>query len=214
MRIILDAGHGGVDPGAISKDGKKREKDYTLEYEEFLSTYLSNSGFKVIKTRITDTNTPFHARTSIAHPEDLFISIHFDEDSYYGGGSSIYYANYYKTAEQRMADSKRLADDEQIYLLTNRVTGSTTSRFQRLYIDDNACPAILIEVTSIDKADNSEKAMSEFSQKVLSGINKYRGLAFNRVFIVNKDNTMIEVEIERMSIVGDKLYIAPKNKLC
>jgi len=216
MKIIIDAGHGGSDFGAVSKDGTKMEKNYTLKYATYLGRFLTQRGYTTVETRTTDIDTPFHDRTSIASPEDLFISIHFDEDSFYGGGSMIYYADFYKAAAQRLAASKKFAENEQFYLHTQRVVGSTTSRFNRLYIDDNKCPAILIEVTSIDKADASNSAMEAFSQNVLQGIRKYEGkaLPFSRVFLVNHDNSSCEVEIERMSIVGDKLYIAPKTDMC
>lgn len=220
MRIIIDAGHGGADSGAVSVDGKKLEKNYTLMYAKALGEYLDKNNFTTFLPRTTDINTPFHNRTSVAGSDDLFISIHFDEDSSYGGGSLIYYADYYTSAADRLAASKKFADDEQSVLNTRRVVGSTTSRFNRLYIDDNNCPAILIEVAAIDEASDKQEDIDMFCEKVLEGLKKYLGLdsvfkvdvPFKRVFIVT-DSGDKELDLKTVNIVGDKLYIKATNKV-
>jgi len=76
--IVLDAGHGGKDPGALGYDGTK-EKDITLDVVLRLGRLLeSNLGVNVIYTRKTDTFIPLQQRTSIANKSGgkLFISVH------------------------------------------------------------------------------------------------------------------------------------------
>ena len=46
MKIFVNAGHGGVDPGAVSKNGKK-EKDITRIIASFLVGFLIDDGFDV-----------------------------------------------------------------------------------------------------------------------------------------------------------------------
>lgn len=220
MRIVIDAGHGGVwpngDPGAVS--GSKVESHFTYVYANSLAAYLHSKGYDTVLTRKQDKfNVPFHDRTSIATADDLFISIHFDAT---GGGPMIYFADYYHT--DRVAKSKKFAEDVDSFLRTGDIAGSTTSRFNRLYIDDNKCPAILIEVDTVDKADESHDALHAFNDAVLQGIEKYLGKTpqpqdkkfdtpFQRVFLVKPDNTSKEIKVSRMSVVGDKLYIAPEK---
>ena len=77
--IVLDAGHGGVDPGALGR--KAREKSVTLAFTRELAKQLRASGkYKVYLTRNRDIYIPLRQRVNIArkHNADLFISIHAD----------------------------------------------------------------------------------------------------------------------------------------
>ncbi len=75
--IVLDPGHGGEDPGAISRKGQK-EKDVTLAVAKELRSLLSDMGINVVLTRESDIYIPLENRTVIANQKkaDLFISIH------------------------------------------------------------------------------------------------------------------------------------------
>ncbi len=76
--IVLDAGHGGEDPGAVGPNGTK-EKDINLSITHELKKVLDDDDdYEVILTRKDDTFIPLVERTNIAneHHADLFISIH------------------------------------------------------------------------------------------------------------------------------------------
>ena len=77
-KIVIDAGHGGKDPGAIGRGTK--EKTLTLLYVKMVSKRLRAMGFKVIMTRKNDRYIPLEGRTAIANKmgADLFISIHIN----------------------------------------------------------------------------------------------------------------------------------------
>lgn len=77
--VMLDPGHGGQDPGAISKNGHY-EKDLTLKMARELRDELRKEGYKVVLTRDSDIFIPLRARIQKAHEAnaDLFISIHAD----------------------------------------------------------------------------------------------------------------------------------------
>ncbi len=76
-RIVIDAGHGGHDAGAIGPHGT-REKDVTLAIAKRLARELSAAGFEVLLTRGGDRFVPLEGRAEFAndHKADLFISIH------------------------------------------------------------------------------------------------------------------------------------------
>ncbi len=77
--IVIDAGHGGVDPGAQGK--KAKEKNVTLDFTRELAKQLRATGkYKVYLTRNRDIYIPLRQRVNIArkHNADLFISIHAD----------------------------------------------------------------------------------------------------------------------------------------
>ena len=76
--IIIDAGHGGEDPGAIGGLGTK-EKDITIDIARMLKTRLEARGsYRVLLTRQADRFVSLKARTVIANTSgaDLFISVH------------------------------------------------------------------------------------------------------------------------------------------
>lgn len=77
--IVLDAGHGGVDPGAHGS--RAREKNVTLTFaREFAKQLRATGRYKVYLTRNRDIYIPLRQRVNIArkHDADLFISIHAD----------------------------------------------------------------------------------------------------------------------------------------
>lgn len=91
--IVIDPGHGGQDPGALSASGH-REKDVTLAAAKDLKTYLENTGrYKVQLTRDKDVFIKLQDRVKIArrYGADLFISLHADSIDKPGvRGASIY----------------------------------------------------------------------------------------------------------------------------
>jgi N-acetylmuramoyl-L-alanine amidase len=74
--IVVDAGHGGKDPGAII--GSTKEKDIVLKIAKRLASRLTEDGFNVIMTRVSDEFIPLKGRTRIADEAraDFFVSIH------------------------------------------------------------------------------------------------------------------------------------------
>ncbi|HOZ13258.1 MAG TPA: N-acetylmuramoyl-L-alanine amidase [Tenuifilaceae bacterium] len=77
-KIVIDAGHGGKDPGTVGRISK--EKDITLKIALKLGSYIEKSfpSIKIIYTRKDDTFIPLDERSKIANDAgaDLFISIH------------------------------------------------------------------------------------------------------------------------------------------
>ncbi len=77
--IVLDAGHGGKDSGALSdKKGSLKEKDIVLSTTLKLGNELKKRGYKILYTRSSDKFINLRDRTKYANDKraDLFISIH------------------------------------------------------------------------------------------------------------------------------------------
>src|SRR5206468_1535963 len=77
-RIVIDAGHGGHDPGTIGRGGLQ-EKDLVLDVALRLERLVREElGAEVVMTRSTDVFVPLEERTAIANSKgaDLFLSIH------------------------------------------------------------------------------------------------------------------------------------------
>lgn len=89
--IVIDAGHGGIDPGAVN--GKVYEKDLNLKIADQLENKLKKAGFKVFMTRNDDVNNKRYEamdriNSSFESNAKLFISIHHNsshDGEYYRG---------------------------------------------------------------------------------------------------------------------------------
>jgi N-acetylmuramoyl-L-alanine amidase len=109
--IVLDPGHGGIDPGAAAAG--MFEKDIVFAYADILRRRLEAGGrYRVVLTRDHDVFVPLGDRVRIARAAkaDLFISIHADSIA---GGQEVRGLTVYTGAERASdADSARLADRE------------------------------------------------------------------------------------------------------
>jgi len=125
--VVIDAGHGGKDPGAVV--GKAREKDIVLEIALRLGNYIKENlpDVRVIFTRNTDVFVPLFERSVIANKNnaDLFISIHAN----YCSTPSIKGTETYVLGLHRTEDNLNVAKKENSVILlekdyTTRYEGS------------------------------------------------------------------------------------------
>lgn len=112
--IVIDAGHGGKDPGCIGKGGTK-EKDVVLSVAKKLKNSLDAEGFKTYLTRSDDRYLKLAQRAELAekHKGDLFISLHANANpSRDMKGFSIYTLSEKASDEeaQKLADAENAAD--------------------------------------------------------------------------------------------------------
>jgi N-acetylmuramoyl-L-alanine amidase len=124
-RIVLDAGHGGNDPGATA--ASVIEKEVTLDIGRRLETLLEENGFEVVLTRDSDQSIPLRerARRANASSSDVFLSIHINTivkhtasygvETYYLGPTNDPKLNELAAAENRgsgysMSDLRKLLD--------------------------------------------------------------------------------------------------------
>ena len=92
-KIVLDPGHGGRDPGAISRSGI-REKNIVLDVARRIKTALERQGIDIIMTRNSDVFVPLEMRARIANGSnaDFFISIHANASkARWTRGFEVYY---------------------------------------------------------------------------------------------------------------------------
>jgi N-acetylmuramoyl-L-alanine amidase len=100
-RVVIDAGHGGHDPGAQVKGLSEAELtlDVALRLEKLL---LRQPGVEVIQTRRTNTYVPLEERTDLANRSgaDIFLSIHANaSEDRRARGVETYFLNFAPTAE-------------------------------------------------------------------------------------------------------------------
>ena len=114
--IIIDAGHGGSDPGAENGSVKLREKSLTLDLAIRLKARLENAGYRVSLTRSDDQLIPLADRAKIANrlKGDLFLSLHFNAstDKEVSGVETFAFTPPYQPSSSR---AKLHSSDEQLY---------------------------------------------------------------------------------------------------
>lgn len=107
--VVIDAGHGGRDPGAIGPGGTF-EKTVTLASALMLEDMLKRRGYRVVMTRRTDVYIPLEGRVQRARAAgaNLFISLHADS----GSSPDLAGASVYTLSEQGAERSRNLMDNQ------------------------------------------------------------------------------------------------------
>lgn len=166
MRIVLDAGHGGHDPGATANG--LREKDLTLTIVKHIGKLLGEyEGAEVYYIRIDDLFLELSERTAIANKlkADYFISVHINAGGGTGFESYIYNGN---------VGSATIAYQNVIHAEIMKVIGNVTDRAKKranyAVLRETKMPAILTENLFIDNANDAAKLKSEqFLQQIAYG---------------------------------------------
>ncbi len=110
--IVIDAGHGGKDVGAVGKH-RRYEKNVTLNISKYLYNILNKSGYKVFLTRSKDKYIKLRNRTKFANQRDadMFISIHANASPKSKIKTSMGIETYF-LSPARSSRSKRVAAKE------------------------------------------------------------------------------------------------------
>ena len=118
-KVVVDAGHGGKDPGAIGVGGLK-EKDIVLDIARRIKKDFEAAGVQVVMTRDTEDFVTLADRTEIASKPDvdLFVSIHANANkTRRANGIEVYYAGTLSKEDQ--SEDQRLANERKICSLYN-----------------------------------------------------------------------------------------------
>lgn len=177
--IVIDAGHGGRDPGAISPCGNYYEKDFNLRILLSLKEFLDKENIKVYYTRLDDKQLYLRPRVDLANDveSDFFISIHCNSNlSPRPNGSEILYYDY----KFNDINAKDLA-----MIFSNQLDSETSLKRNSLqkrqdddiFILENCkVPAVLIEVGYLSnykdlnyliKQENIDKAAKAIYQGIM-----------------------------------------------
>ena len=189
--IIIDAGHGGFDGGAVAGDGTL-EKDINLEIATVLSEMLVFSGYDVIMTRTTDTGTEDDPSQSISkrkvsdiknrlnlmntYENSIFVSIHLNKfTSSAASGAQVFYS---KNNEKSFVLGNCIQTSVKTLLQpeNERVIKQGTKSTYLLYHATN--PAVIVECGFLSNKNDLALLKNEQYQKnmayaVFCGINNY-----------------------------------------
>lgn len=172
-RIVVDAGHGGGDAGAVN--GSRYEKDATLIMAMKVTNRLRNAGFEVTMTRNDDRALTLQRRCDVSnrHKADAFISIHCNSATN-KEAHGIETWRYSKVG----ATTKALAANIQAAMIEGTGAKDRGVKENAFYVLKNTkAPAVLLEIGFISNADEVQKIFSTDYQNtladaILSGVKK------------------------------------------
>ncbi|SDJ80252.1 N-acetylmuramoyl-L-alanine amidase [Sediminibacillus albus] len=174
--IVLDAGHGGKDPGAIGVNNVY-EKDLTLNTVKKVQNSLEDSGANVILTRADDSYLSLENRIAISNQEetDAFISFHFNSFSLSSVGG-IHTFHYTDGEDRKLAQSIQTG-------LSDRVSLEDKGTLQADYrvLKKNRDLSVLVELGFLSNPEElatiqSEKYQNNVAAGISEGVQRYFNL--------------------------------------
>lgn len=216
-KICIDAGHGGIDCGAVN--GNFYEKEAALIIACKLGRVLNLAGVEVIYTRTNDSNVELEERTAFANKNaaDYFISIHLN-------AAANKQANGIETfAYSEGSVAHKLASAVQKELIAR--TGATDRKVKtaNFYVlRKTAMPAILVETGFISNDVEAKALFSDGYQTIIAnGISKavlsFLGVEAD-VLIVKRYNYLLEIPAGEFrdtvkELMDKKIINQPDGKL-
>ncbi len=182
LKVVLDPGHGGTDPGAIGLSGVK-EKDVNLDIAQKTAQYLRNMGAAVILTRTGDSYLDLPERPNVADRSGaaIFVSVHANANpSRDSNGTSTYFLRTPgEGMDQVRFESMYLAgyiQKELVRSINRQDKGVLQADF--VVLARSKVPAALVEVAYIsnpgeEKLLGDEAFRSRAAQAVARGIADY-----------------------------------------
>lgn len=178
--ILLDPGHGGIDGGAVSKNGTV-EKDINLSIGKKLKVNLEKQGYKVIMTREDDIglysdkgrirdkkNEDLNNRCKMKKESncDIFISIHlnmFEQSQYYG--AQVWYAKEGESAELAYILQQNLIKDLNNNNKRKEKCAKGAYKILRCYTD---IPSVLVECGFLSNLEEEQKLKTDSYQEKIA----------------------------------------------
>ncbi|WP_338452777.1 N-acetylmuramoyl-L-alanine amidase [Niallia oryzisoli] len=172
--IVLDAGHGGKDPGTAGNS--MLEKDITLDVIELLEKKVKAAGANVILTRDSDTYPTLDDRVKIANQNgaDIFVSVHVNSGPSTASGTETYYDT---SKNPQSEESKKLASEihkQIVSLLGMNDRGIKNEEFK--VITYTKMPSVLVELGFVTNTEDAKKLADQrglYADAIYNGILAY-----------------------------------------
>lgn len=176
--VVLDAGHGGTDPGAVN--GSRYESKDVLKLAKAIRPLLTAQGLHVVMTREEDAYTSLTARTTMANnaKADLFVSLH--RNSFTGAGANGVEIWVYTTAGN--ADVKAATEVLKRIMAVGAQSDRGIKKGNYHVLRESHMTSMLVELGFISNAlDNQlfDKHFDAYAEAVAKGICAALGVEYS-----------------------------------
>ena len=205
-KIIIDAGHGGYDPGAISRDGVK-EKFITLDIARRVKDELERKNIEVVMTRHADEFVSLQRRVDAANRSgaDLFVSIHANASRTPRlKGFEVYYLSEAvdDNARAQASAENRFTNFDGASAYTNSDTLNTI--LWDLELTENRRQAIELSNSILDNIDVRKRGIRNARFFVLKGT-RMPAVLVEVGYISNKDECLRLCESNYRARISDRV---------
>ena len=167
LSIVLDAGHGGNDPGTVIND-TILEKDINLAVTQKVAALLKEAGAAVTMIRETDEYVDLSDRNTRGNQitADLFLSLHcnsYEDDSSINGLEMYYHRNSETSKQYAEAMTQHMKN-------TNIIPVRDASRQNMQVLRNSSMPAVMIEMGFLSNPEECESLNTPLYQDFLARI--------------------------------------------
>ena len=208
--VVVDSGHGGSDPGAIS--GNLREKDFTLEAANYMTKRLQELGIPVVAIKTTDediSRTERLRRANEAFNEDpnaILISNHINSGG--GEGAEIIYAlRNDDTLASMTLENIGDAGQKMRKIYQRRLPENPSKDYYYIIRETDPMQSLLVEYGFIDNSADQEKLknnLTEYVEGVVKAIADYGGYEYTPPGMSGSNNTYTVVKGDTLSGIANK----------
>lgn len=208
--VVVDSGHGGSDPGAIS--GNLREKDFTLEAANYMTKRLQELGIPVVAIKTTDEDISRTERLRRANeafngdPNAILISNHINSGG--GEGAEIIYALRNDDTLASMAlENIGDAGQKMRKIYQRRLPENPSKDYYYIIRETDPMQSLLVEYGFIDNSADQQKLknnLTDYVEGVVKAIADYGGYEYTPPGMSGSNNTYTVVKGDTLSGIAKK----------
>ena len=215
--VVVDSGHGGSDPGAIS--GNLQEKDFTLQAANYMTKRLQELGIPVVSVKTTDEDISRAERLKRTNqafngdPNAILISNHINSGG--GEGAEIIYALRNNDTLASMAlENIGEAGQKMRKIYQRRLPENPSKDYYYIIRETEPMQSLLVEYGFIDNKSDQKKLqenLNDYVEAVVKAIADYGGYTYippgmsteNNIYTVVKGDTLSKIASEFNTTVAE-----------
>ncbi|MCX6205613.1 MAG: N-acetylmuramoyl-L-alanine amidase [Bacteroidetes bacterium] len=209
--VVIDAGHGGTDHGALSPSTKVSEAELALQFAKAVKAANTNSNIKIILTRETDVFNSVQEKADFANAQkaDLFISLHCNDATPIQHENGKKEANPSKGMEIYIANKEKAVNYNANAIFANELANSIKNLNTFLGIKSrNAgiwvlqavkCPSVIIEAGFMTNQEDMKLMLDagyqkKFAAGLLEGVQSYLASTEQNSYKTVSDNVIVRAK--------------------
>jgi len=208
--VVVDSGHGGSDPGAVS--GNLQEKDFTLEAANYMTRRLQELGIPAVSIKTTDEDISRTERLRRANqafngdPNAILISNHINSGG--GEGAEIIYALRNDDTLASMAlENIGDAGQKMRKIYQRRLPENPSKDYYYIIRETDPMQSLLVEYGFIDNSADQQKLknnLTDYVEGVVKAIADYGGYEYTPPGMSGSNNTYTVVKGDTLSGIANK----------